>query len=53
DTVYYTNVSIRCLLRSLYLDRTYKAPYKLISRKVTTKKYRRLFKKAVCFCVRF
>lgn len=43
DTVRHTDVSIRCLLRSSYPDRTYKA---------TTQRYRRIFKMAVCFCVR-
>jgi hypothetical protein len=53
DTVRHTDVSIRCLLRSSYPDRTYKAPFELVSRKATTEGYRRLFKKAVCYCVRF
>ncbi|KAH8686644.1 hypothetical protein GQ44DRAFT_631729, partial [Phaeosphaeriaceae sp. PMI808] len=53
DTVRHTDVSIRCLLRSSYPDRTYKAPFELVGRKATTEGYRRLFKKAVCFCVRF
>ncbi|KAJ5052595.1 hypothetical protein J3E74DRAFT_469583 [Bipolaris maydis] len=53
DTVRHTDVSIRCLLRSSYPDRTYKAPFELVGRKATTQGYRRLFKKAVCFCVRF
>ncbi|KAF1939465.1 hypothetical protein EJ02DRAFT_497113 [Clathrospora elynae] len=53
DTARHTDVSIRCLLRSSYPDRTYKAPYELVGRKATTEGYRRLFKKAVCFCVRF
>jgi hypothetical protein len=53
DTVCHTDVSIRCLLRSSYPDRTYRAPFELVGRKATTEGYRRLFKKAVCFCVRF
>jgi hypothetical protein len=53
DTVRHTDVTIRCLLRSSYPDRTYKAPFELVGRKATTEGYRRLFKKAVCFCVRF
>jgi hypothetical protein len=53
DTVRHTDVSIRCLLRSSYPDRTYKAPFELVGRKATTEGYRRLFKKAVCFCERF
>jgi hypothetical protein len=53
DTVRHTDVSIRCLLRSSYPDRTYKAPFKLVGRKATTEGYRRQFKKALCFCVRF
>jgi hypothetical protein len=53
DTVRHTDVSIRCLLRSSYPDRTYKAPFELVGRKATTEGYRRLFKKAVCLCVRF
>ncbi|KAJ6197808.1 hypothetical protein J3E72DRAFT_174639, partial [Bipolaris maydis] len=35
DTIRYTNVSIRYLLRSSYLDRTYKAPFELVGRKAT------------------
>jgi hypothetical protein len=53
DTVRHTDVSIRCLLRSSYLDRTYKAPFELVGRRATTEGYRRIFKKAVCFFVRF
>jgi hypothetical protein len=53
DTVRHTDVSIRCLLRSSYPDRTYKALFELVGRKATTEGYRQLFKKAVCFCVRF
>jgi hypothetical protein len=53
DIVRHTDVSIRCLLRSSCPDRTYKAPFKLVGRKATTEGYRRLFKNAVCFCVRF
>jgi hypothetical protein len=53
DTVRHTDVSIRCLLRSSYPDRTYKAPFELVGRKATTEGYRRQFKKALCFCVRF
>jgi hypothetical protein len=30
DTVRQTDVSIRCLLRSLYLDRAYKAPFESV-----------------------
>jgi hypothetical protein len=53
DTVRHTDVLIWCLLRSSYLDRTYKAPFELVGRKATTEGYRRQFKKALCFCVRF
>jgi hypothetical protein len=53
DTVRHTDVSIRCLLRSSYPDRTYKAPFELVGRKATTEGYRRQFKKALCFCVHF
>ena len=52
DTVRHTDVSIRCLLRSSYPNRTYKAPFELVGRKATTQRYRRIFKMAVCFCVR-
>jgi hypothetical protein len=53
DTVRHTDVSIQCLLRSSYPDRTYKAPFELVGHKATTEGYRRQFKKALCFCVRF
>jgi hypothetical protein len=53
ETVRHTDGSIRCLLRSSYPDRTYKMPFELVGRKATTGGYRRIFKKAVCFCVRF
>jgi hypothetical protein len=53
DTVRHIDVLIQCLLRSSYLDCTYKALFKLVGRKATTEGYRRQFKKALCFYVHF
>lgn len=35
DTVKHTDVSIRCWLRSQYVDRPYKAPFELVGRDST------------------
>lgn len=52
DTARHTDTSIRCWLRSQWLDRPYKAPFELVGRKSTTRQYRRLMERFVCFCFR-
>lgn len=39
DTVRHTDVLIRCWLRSQYVNRPYKAPFKLVGRKSTSHSY--------------
>jgi hypothetical protein len=53
DTVRHTDISLRCWLQGQYPDRPYKAPFQLVGRQSTTSTYRRLMKRAFCFCLRF
>jgi hypothetical protein len=52
DTVRHTDVSMRCWLRSQFVDRPYKAPFELVGRESTSHGYQRLMKRCVCFCFR-
>jgi hypothetical protein len=45
QTLRHTDVSMRCWLRSQYVDRPYKAPFELVGRKSTSHSYQRLMKK--------
>jgi hypothetical protein len=49
DTVRCTDVSMRCWLRSQFVDRPYKAPFELFGRKGTSHGYQRLMKRCICF----
>src|SRR5262249_41987692 len=52
DTLRYTDVSIRCWLRSREAHRPYKTPFELVGRPSTTRRYRRSMKGLLCFCIR-
>jgi hypothetical protein len=52
DTTHHTDHSLRCWLRSHYTGKAYKAPFELPSRTSTQKRYRRIWKKMVVFCIR-
>jgi hypothetical protein len=52
DTVRHTDHSLLCWLRSQYHGKPYKAPFELLGREATRKRYRVLWKRIVFFCLR-
>jgi len=52
DTVKHTDNSLRCWLRGHTSDRPFPAAFELVGRKSTTRGYRRLMERFVCFCFR-
>lgn len=52
DTIRHTDVSMRRWLRGRFADRPFKAPFELVSRPESERKYRRLIKRFLCFWLR-
>ncbi|EXJ79513.1 hypothetical protein A1O1_08777, partial [Capronia coronata CBS 617.96] len=53
DTVRATPHPFLCWLRSRFLDQAYKAPFQLVLRDSTRRRYRRLWKRCLAFCLRY
>ncbi|PON20041.1 hypothetical protein TGAM01_v211085 [Trichoderma gamsii] len=52
DTVRHTDVPIRRWLRGRFADRPFKAPFELVARPESERKYRQLMKRCLCFWLR-